>query len=298
MEENTPKLSLIEKIQKNLIIRKLKRNDFTAYQNITSEALKNDEEILKLAWKIAKPENYHEFPENYQKKKIEQETGFGEILKYFSPNIQEQLCLESPTLLMSSSPEIQLKLGTTHPEEIKNFEKEVQLQLALENNKLLSLCTSTVQEQAIEQKPELIYYCSDKIKKEKLDDNIDSPLWEDFIKNPNITFEDIHKLYNKFCLSFNDNSDKMLRYIATFLELRPDILSKEIIQEDVIRDCTKFCNLDTQNKIYMLLRSIPSKRKEVGISVKYNEFTGSYISYGSFSTDFILSKIREHALGG
>ena len=85
----------------------------------------------------------------------------------------------------------------------------------------------------------------------------------------------------------------MLRYIATFLELRPDILSKEIIQEDVIRDCTKFCNLDTQNKIYMLLRSIPSKRKEVGISVKYNEFTGSYISYGSFSTDFILSKITE-----
>ena len=159
MEENTPKLSLIEKIQKNLIIRKLKRNDFTAYQNITSEALKNDEEILKLAWEIAKPENYHEFPENYQKKKIEQETGIGEILKYFSPNIQEQLCLESPTLLMSSSPEIQLKLGPNHPELINILNKEVQLQIALENNELLSLCTSTVQEQAIEQKPDIVWTC-------------------------------------------------------------------------------------------------------------------------------------------
>lgn len=292
MNGQVEKLNIIEKLQKVLILRNLKNNDFTAYQNISSLRLKMDKEILELAWKIASPENYHEFPEHYQKSKLEQTTNKGALLKYLSPNIQEQICLETPNLLISSSPDIQIKLGPSHPELITSFDKDTQLKIAFQNGDLLSKCYESVQEEAIKQKPELIYYCSLNIKRDRLIENLDSTLWESYLKTPNLSMknDELRILLSQL------PSETKYKYEAIFYESRAEEELKENLlferSKTINYEFAKYCNLETQNKIYDIVQSISSEQAAF-LDEKRNSPTGTYTRYQDFSESFILTKLSE-----
>ena len=213
------KYNWFQKIQKRRLIRKLNKNkDLNAWEK---SKLKDDIEVMEIAWNLAGPEQYKEFPIGFQ---IEKAHMYRDRIHFFSI-------------------EVQLKLFEIDRWFSKDISDEA-LQFAVKKDPLcFSLLDQSIQNRVIQQtefiqknmgefpnniqriillkRPEMILYCSKEIKEDVLrKKDLSSPEWQICLSNEkNLT---LPKLFNYLKYCNRNNVDMNRKAIADFCNSTED----------------------------------------------------------------------------
>lgn len=261
------KLKFADKIRKRKIIKNLKeKKNFEIYKEIKESELKNDNEIMELAWEIASNDEYVGFSPEFQIKKAKENI---EILKFCSNDVQRIL--------------------GENPETISKCNEEMQYNISVGHGSLLKFCNENVQNSALKLEPNFIVCCNEEVRNKVLED-IQSPCWKPFIKRT----KDFKEIETR--LSSSRITPEIKReYWAEFYNSR----NEEQI-EDMMKQCTserdmyynlrqylKYCNFETQDRFFERRDDF----KYVSGGTREEEEKNNYIE-GFFSEDFSGKKFK------
>lgn len=214
------KYNFIQRIQKRLLIRKL--NKSKNFEDYRKSKLKDDPEIMEMAWKIAKPEEYKEFPIG---KQIEEAYYEKENIKYFSTEAQLKL-FENDSIIVSehlSADVIKIIIDR----DINNWNKigDKARDRLLEDEdfcfKKIPELRQSQQEEILLKRPEKILYFPRETKKQVLArKGLSSPEWQVCLaQEKDLTISKLFK-YMEYCSKNDPSSNK--KAIAEFCNSSKD----------------------------------------------------------------------------
>lgn len=288
------KYNLIQKIQRRLLIRKLNKNkDFEDWKK---SSLKDDPEIMEIAWNLASKEQYKEFPIGKQMEKGEEKV---EIICYLDIDVQVKLFesdkkdIPSSKYYSSKALQILLEKDINNWKRLDDKGKEILLKEKDFIIPKIQNLSADEQNEILLKRPEMILYCSSEVKKDVLKRNgLSSPVWQVYLANDNnLTISKLFK-YLEYC-SHNDQRSNR-KAIAEFCNSSKN--KKEII--DYIKQKGKNYEFDLFLKEMHMYKYL-DKETELALFDElvdvYYRLKGSHLTE-CFSLETIQEKFisREH----
>ncbi len=208
------KYNFIQKIQKRLLIRKLNKNK--NFEDWKKSSLKDDPEIMEIAWDLASSEQYRDFPVGKQVEKAE-----------YNKNNICHFSLETQLILFESNADlygeylsdealqsvVKIEPNNYSLLDMKTQKKIVQQTAFLQEN--LTMFSPKIQKEILLKRPDMIPFSSKEVKIDVLKQRgLSSPEWQTCLGyEKDLTISKLFK-YLKHCKE--DDKDSNQKVIAEF----------------------------------------------------------------------------------